>query len=126
MDVISEITTNATGISLFLVTAFLLGILHALEPGHGKSVMAAFVIGINASLKEASLLGLTVVSSHVLVVVMLGIASIFVLGLLNVNSTHEIMSLIGGIILIAVGIWIVKKYYHPSAIMNIISIGKKV
>ena len=29
------------------------------------------------------------------------------------DATHEVISLIGGIILIAVGFWIVRKYYHP-------------
>ncbi|HEY0196479.1 MAG TPA: sulfite exporter TauE/SafE family protein [Methanobacterium sp.] len=99
---------------LFLVSAFVLGALHALEPGHGKSVMAVFVMGTDATLKDASLLGLTVVFSHMIVVILLGIASIFLLGALNVDTTHDVMSLIGGIILIVVGVWIIRKYHHPQ------------
>ena len=114
MNLISGLTVIPSEISsLFIISAFVLGALHALEPGHGKSVMAAFVMGTNAELKDASLLGLTVVFSHVIVVILLGIASIFLIGALNVDATHEVMSLIGGIILIAVGFWIVRKYYHP-------------
>jgi nickel/cobalt exporter len=114
MNLISGITAVTSEMSLmFIISAFILGALHALEPGHGKSVMAAFVIGTDAELKDASLLGLTVVFSHVIVVVLLGIASIFLIGALDVNGTHEVMSLIGGIILMGVGLWIVRKYYHP-------------
>ncbi len=114
MNLISGITAVTSEMSLmFIISAFILGALHALEPGHGKSVMAAFVIGTDAELKDASLLGLTVVFSHVIVVVLLGTASIFLIGALDVNRTHEIMSLIGGIILVGVGLWIVKKYLHP-------------
>ena len=114
MNLISGLTVIPSEISsLFIISAFVLGALHALEPGHGKSVMAAFVMGTDAELKDASLLGLTVVFSHVIVVILLGIASIFLIGALNVDATHEVMSLIGGIILIAVGFWIVRKYYHP-------------
>jgi len=114
MNLISGITAVTSEMSLmFIISAFILGALHALEPGHGKSVMAAFVIGTDAELKDASLLGLTVVFSHVIVVVLLGIASIFLIGALDVNGTHEVMSLIGGIILVGVGLWIVRKYYHP-------------
>ena len=115
MDLISGgITVIPSEINLlFMISAFVLGALHALEPGHGKSVMAAFVMGTDADLKDASLLGLIVVFSHMIVVILLGIASIFLLGALNVNSTHDIMSLIGGIILIAVGIWIIREYHHP-------------
>jgi nickel/cobalt transporter (NicO) family protein len=114
MNLISGLTVIPSEISLlFIISAFVLGALHALEPGHGKSVMAAFVMGTDAELKDASLLGLTVVFSHVVVVILLGIASIFLIGALNVDATHEVMSLIGGIILIVVGFWIVRKYYHP-------------
>lgn len=98
---------------LFMLSAFALGALHALEPGHGKSVMAVFVMGTDATVKDASLLGLTVVFSHVIVVILLGIASIFLLNALNIDATHDIMSVVGGIILIVVGGWIIRKYYHP-------------
>lgn len=115
MDIVSGgLTTITSGINLlFIVSAFVLGALHAFEPGHGKSVMAVFVMGTDADLKDASILGLTVVFSHVIVVILLGIASIFLLGALNVDTTHDVMSLIGGVILIAVGAWIIRKYHHP-------------
>lgn len=100
------------GSLLFMISAFGLGALHALEPGHGKSVMAAFVIGTNAKLKDAILLGLTVVFSHMSVVILFGIVSIFLLGALDVNATHDVMSLIDGVILIIVGLWIIRKFYH--------------
>lgn len=114
MDFISGgIATSSLESLLFILSAFALGALHALEPGHGKSVMAAFVIGTDAELKDASLLELTVVFSHVIVVILLGIASIFLIRALNIDTTHDVMSLIGGIILIGVGFWIIRKYYHP-------------
>lgn len=112
MDFLSGAITSEANL-FFLLSAFVLGALHALEPGHGKSVMAVFVMGTDASLKDASLLGLTVVFSHMIVVILLGIASIFLLGALNVDTTHDVMSLIGGIILIVVGVWIIRKYHHP-------------
>lgn len=96
-----------------IASAFLLGALHALEPGHGKSIMAVFVMGTDADLKDALLLGLTIVFSHMIVVVALGIASIYLVEALNVDATHDIMSFIGGAILIGVGIWILRKFYHP-------------
>ena len=93
-------------------SAFLLGALHALEPGHGKSVMAVFVMGTDANLKDALLLGITIVVSHVVIVLALGVASIYLVELLDVDLTHDIMSVVGGIILIAVGIWILRNFYH--------------
>jgi ABC-type nickel/cobalt efflux system permease component RcnA len=98
---------------LFIISAFLLGALHALEPGHGKSVMAVFVMGTDANLKDALALGLTVVFSHVMVVVTLGIASVYLIDVLDVDLTHDIMSVVGGLILITVGLWILRRFYHP-------------
>lgn len=98
---------------LIIASAFLLGALHALEPGHGKSIMAVFVMGTDADLKDALLLGITIVFSHVIVVLGLGVASIYLVNLLDVDLTHDIMSVVGGVILIGVGFWILRKFYHP-------------
>ena len=98
---------------LWTLTAFILGFMHALEPGHGKSVMAAYILGTGANLRDALLLGLTVVISHTSVVFALGILSIYLVGTLSSEMTHDIMSVIGGGILITVGIWILKNYFRP-------------
>jgi ABC-type nickel/cobalt efflux system permease component RcnA len=98
---------------LWTLTAFMLGFMHALEPGHGKSVMAAYILGTGANLRDALLLGLTVVISHTSVVFALGILSIYLVGTLSSEMTHDIMSVIGGGILITVGIWILKNYFRP-------------
>ncbi len=89
---------------LWTLTAFTLGFMHALEPGHGKSVMAAYVMGTGASLKDALLLGITVVISHTSIVFLFGILSIYLIGTMSSEMTHDIMSLIGGGILITVGV----------------------
>ncbi len=97
---------------VLIISAFLLGALHALEPGHGKSVMAMFVMSTRADLKDALILGLTVIFSHVIVVITLGVASIYLVNILNADITHDIMSVLGGLILIGVGAWILRRFYH--------------
>ncbi|MCZ9609181.1 hypothetical protein K9J44_08945 [Enterobacter hormaechei] len=42
---------------LFVPSAILLGALHGLEPGHSKTMMAAFIVAIRGTLKQAVLLG---------------------------------------------------------------------
>jgi ABC-type nickel/cobalt efflux system permease component RcnA len=114
MELLTDVGNLGSGMSiLFIISAFLLGALHALEPGHGKSVMAVFVMGTDANLKDALALGLTVVFSHVMVVVTLGIASVYLIDVLDVDLTHDIMSVVGGLILITVGLWILRRFYHP-------------
>jgi nickel/cobalt transporter (NicO) family protein len=53
---------------LFIPSAILLGALHGLEPGHSKTMMAAFIIAIQGSIAQAVLLGLSATLSHTAVV----------------------------------------------------------
>ncbi|UTD26431.1 nickel/cobalt efflux transporter [Bradyrhizobium sp. WD16] len=53
---------------LFAPTAVLLGALHGLEPGHSKTMMAAFIIAIRGTIAQAVLLGLSAALSHTAVV----------------------------------------------------------
>ena len=48
----------------FIPGAILLGALHGLEPGHSKTMMAAFIVAIRGTLKQAVLLGLAATLSH--------------------------------------------------------------
>lgn len=43
---------------LFVPSAILLGALHGLEPGHSKTMMAAFIVAIRGTMTQAILLGL--------------------------------------------------------------------
>ena len=49
---------------LFIPSAILLGALHGLEPGHSKTMMAAFIVAIRGTVKQAVLLGLAATISH--------------------------------------------------------------
>ena len=53
---------------LFIPSAILLGALHGLEPGHSKTMMAAFIVAVQGTLKQAVLLGLAATVSHTAVV----------------------------------------------------------
>jgi nickel/cobalt transporter (NicO) family protein len=55
------------------VVATLLGAVHALAPGHGKTVMAAYLVGLKGSLRQALIIGLTVTATHTAGVVALGV-----------------------------------------------------
>ena len=88
---------------LALVAAIALGALHALAPGHGKTVMAAYLVGERGSLRQAALLGLTVTSTHT--------AGVLVLGVLLSGSTAVVpeelypwLGMTSGAMLAAVGV----------------------
>src|SRR5437763_1230290 len=67
-----------TGIILIgLLTAFGLGAMHALSPGHGKTIVAAYLAGSRGTLKHALLLGSTVTFTHTVSVFLLGLGVLF-------------------------------------------------
>lgn len=53
---------------LFVPSAVLLGALHGLEPGHSKTMMAAFIVAVRGTMTQAVLLGLAATLSHTAVV----------------------------------------------------------
>src|SRR3979411_1009786 len=53
---------------LFVPSAILLGALHGLEPGHSKTMMAAFIVAIRGTVWQAVLLGLAAAFSHSLTI----------------------------------------------------------
>ena len=60
-----------------LLTAFVLGAFHALGPGHGKAMVAAFLAGSKGTLLTVVQLGTIITSTHVFSVIILGVISLF-------------------------------------------------
>ena len=97
------------GESLTITSIFLLGCLHALEPGHGKTFLLAYTIGGKLDFQKISLLTLSLLISHFLVLSI--IAIIFNLILTEVASSflHEFSHWIAPGIIISFGTYIVWK-----------------
>ena len=60
-----------------LAVAASLGAFHALEPGHGKTVVAAYLVGSRGTARHALLLGLVVTAAHTVGVYLLGIVTLY-------------------------------------------------
>jgi ABC-type nickel/cobalt efflux system permease component RcnA len=56
-----------------LLLAVGLGAAHALAPGHGKTVMAAYLVGLRGTLRQAAVIGATVTITHTAGVLLLGL-----------------------------------------------------
>lgn len=62
---------------LYLPTAVGLGALHALEPGHAKTLTAAYLIGTRGTKRDAVLLGISVAFTHSIVVIALAVLGVW-------------------------------------------------
>lgn len=60
-------------VALALLLAAGLGAAHALSPGHGKTLVAAYLVGSRGTVRQAVALGLTVAATHTIGVLVLGV-----------------------------------------------------
>jgi nickel/cobalt exporter len=67
-DFVHALQTGSSSLWLFIPSAILLGALHGLEPGHSKTMMAAFIVAIRGTVSQAALLGLSAAISHSLII----------------------------------------------------------
>lgn len=99
---------------LFIPTAILLGGLHGLEPGHSKTMMAAFIIAIRGTMKQAVLLGLSATISHTAIVWIVALAGLYFGKEWGGEETQPWFELISGIVIIIVTIWMFIRIWHAN------------
>jgi ABC-type nickel/cobalt efflux system permease component RcnA len=87
------------------VAAFL-GALHAVSPGHGKTVMAAYLVGSRGSARHAIALGLTVTVSHTLGVLALAVVTLYASNLIPPERLYPVLGLLSGGLVIGIGLWL--------------------
>jgi nickel/cobalt exporter len=90
---------------LFIPSALLLGALHGLEPGHSKTLMAAFIIAIRGTVGQAVLLGLCATFSHSLVIWLLAALALHFGSQWNAESTEPYFQLGSAVVIIALALW---------------------
>jgi nickel/cobalt exporter len=90
---------------LFVPSAVLLGALHGLEPGHSKTMMAAFIVAIRGTLAQAVLLGLSATVSHTAVVWVVALAGLYFGRSWNTAATEPYLQVASAVLIIAVAAW---------------------
>lgn len=96
---------------LYVPLAVLLGALHGLEPGHSKTMMAAFIIAIHGTVKQAVLLGLAATASHTAIVWVVALAGLYFGSQWQDSATQPYFEIISGIVIVIVSFWIMMRIY---------------
>ena len=94
---------------LFVPSAVLLGALHGLEPGHSKTMMAAFIIAIRGTLMQAVLLGLSATLSHTAVVWAVALGGLYFGRQWNTETSEPYFQVISAVLIIAVALWMLQR-----------------
>ena len=96
---------GTTSAWLFLPTAVVLGALHGLEPGHSKTMMAAFIVSIRGTIGQALLLGLSATISHTAIIWILAYAGLRYAAKLDVEKSEPYFQLASGVIILILAAW---------------------
>ena len=100
------IRVEQTGIRVFFFAALVaaaLGAFHALEPGHGKTVVAAYLVGSRGTARHAMLLGLMVTLSHTAGVYVLGGVTLYTSRYIVPERLYPWLGVISGLTIAGLG-----------------------
>ena len=88
-----------------ITAAALIGAFHAVTPGHGKTLMAAYLVGSRGTSSHALGLGLSVAVSHTLGIFVLALLIVGAQGLVAPDLVQRTTPVIAAISIIAIGGW---------------------
>src|SRR5579871_2558257 len=86
-----------------MAVAFGLGAVHALSPGHGKTIVAAYLVGSRGTPRHAIFLGAMVTFTHTISVFALGIATLFISKYVVPEKIIPVLGAISGLSIVAIG-----------------------
>ncbi|MCK4838652.1 MAG: sulfite exporter TauE/SafE family protein [Desulfobulbaceae bacterium] len=102
-----------SGLMLY-ASAIALGALHAFEPGHGKSLIAAYMLGTKGRAIDGIILGLIVTFTHTFSVIILGIIAKVMAGSLTNEQLHTWLGLLSSLLILGVGLWMLRDRLHKN------------
>jgi nickel/cobalt exporter len=99
--------TLGTGwVLLGILVACGLGAIHALSPGHGKTIVAAYLVGSRGTMKHAAFLGAVVTFTHTFSVFALGIGTLLLSSYVVPDKIIPWLGAISGFSIVAIGGWL--------------------
>ena len=104
-DFLHALQNGAANLWLFIPTAILLGAMHGLEPGHSKTMMAAFIVAIRGTVGQAVLLGLSAAISHSLIIWLLAALALYFGSQWNAESVEPYLQIGSAVCILALAAW---------------------
>jgi ABC-type nickel/cobalt efflux system permease component RcnA len=105
-----KITVNVLLFSLLVAFAF--GAFHALTPGHGKTIVAAYLVGSRGTAWHAFLLGIIVTITHTIGVFALGLITLYASKFILPEKLYPWLGFASGMIIVGIGMFLFRDRYH--------------
>src|SRR5215216_1229284 len=97
-----------------LPVSFIWGAMHAMTPGHGKTIVGAYLVGSRGTMKHAIYLGLTTTITHTLGVFALGFITLFAAQYIVPEKLFPWLSLLSGLFVVGIGINLMVSRFKSS------------
>src|SRR5438552_2401784 len=102
-SVFQDAVSGKTVLVFILLAAFGWGALHALSPGHGKAMVAAYLVGTRGTARRAAALGAIVTVTHTAGVFALGLVTLLLSQFLVPEQLYPWLTLASGLLVVVVG-----------------------
>jgi nickel/cobalt exporter len=99
---------------LFIPSAILLGSLHGLEPGHSKTMMAAFIVAIRGTVGQAVLLGLSATLSHTAVVWVIALGGMYFGQKWDAETSEPYLQVASAVLIVGVAVWMMWRTWRQQ------------
>jgi ABC-type nickel/cobalt efflux system permease component RcnA len=99
---------------LFVPSAIALGALHGLEPGHSKTLMAAFIIAIRGTVAQAVLLGLSATVSHTAVVWLVAMVGLYFGQQGGAEASEPYFQVVSALLIVGVAFWMMMRTWQQQ------------
>jgi ABC-type nickel/cobalt efflux system permease component RcnA len=86
-----------------LLISFIWGAMHAMTPGHGKTIVGAYLVGSRGTIKHALYLGLTTTITHTLGVFALGLVTLFAAQYIVPEKLFPWITMLSGVFVVGIG-----------------------
>lgn len=96
----------------FIPGAIALGALHGLEPGHSKTMMAAFIIAVKGTVRQAVMLGLAATLSHTLIVWLIALGGMYISARFTPEAVEPWLQMVSAVIILATAFWMFMRTYR--------------
>lgn len=111
-----ELSPKLVLIALFLAIG--LGSIHALSPGHGKTIVAAYLVGSKGRIQDAVFLGIVVTITHVSSVLLLGVLTLFASEYILPQQLYPWIGFASGMLICCIGFFMFRKRTRTHAMTH--------
>ena len=108
----SSLLQSGASAWFFIPAAVLLGALHGLEPGHSKTMMAAFIVAIRGTVMQAVLLGLAATVSHTAIVWVVALAGLYFGGQWEADASEPYFQVASAVLILIIAVWMLVRTWR--------------